>query len=182
MRLREGLRFAPSSELDFFSNITDLCSSTHPSSAPAHPFSTKPVPPHQGHKPWEGGGLHDQDQHRRTSFFSSRARVSGVSYVFEPAPPLAMPATERRLPPLLLLLPSVLLISCLDGAVGAAEEGGGLPSASPGDNGINAAVGDPSATDPTGPERFMTSPGTIAGTHPETKHLCWGQALLQHDS
>ncbi|XP_076008647.1 protein FAM171B [Genypterus blacodes] len=73
-----------------------------------------------------------------------------------------MPATERHLPPLLLLLlPLVLLISCLDGAVGAAEEGGGLPSASPGDNGLVAAVGDPSATDPTGPERYVTS-GTIA--------------------
>ncbi|KAE8278535.1 Protein FAM171B Precursor [Larimichthys crocea] len=61
-----------------------------------------------------------------------------------------MPAAERSLPPLLpplppLLLPSLLLISCLDVAVRAAEEGGGLP----GDN------GDPFTADPTGPGRFV---------------------------
>nr|XP_046237869.1 protein FAM171B [Scatophagus argus] len=58
-----------------------------------------------------------------------------------------MPAAERYPPPLplLLLLPSLILISCLDGAVRAAEEeeGGGLPSSSPGDNGLTVAVGDP---------------------------------------
>ncbi|XP_042260842.1 protein FAM171B isoform X2 [Thunnus maccoyii] len=70
-----------------------------------------------------------------------------------------MPAAERHLPPpLLLFLPSLLLIiSCLDhGAVRAAEEeGGGLPPSSPGDNGPTAAVGDQSATDPTAPGRFL---------------------------
>ncbi|KAM3585289.1 uncharacterized protein V6R79_012966 [Siganus canaliculatus] len=64
-----------------------------------------------------------------------------------------MLAADRHPPPppppplLLLLLPSLLLISCLDGAVRAAEEGGGLPSsyssASPGDNGLWVAGGDP---------------------------------------
>ncbi|XP_070711950.1 protein FAM171B isoform X2 [Pempheris klunzingeri] len=50
-----------------------------------------------------------------------------------------MPVAERHPPLLLLLLPSLLLISCLDGAVRAAEEGGGLPSSSPGDNGLTPA-------------------------------------------
>ncbi|XP_071779821.1 protein FAM171B [Centroberyx gerrardi] len=55
-----------------------------------------------------------------------------------------MPAADRY------LLLSVLLISCPDGAVGAAEEGGGLRSSSPGDNdGFTAALGrDPPATEP----------------------------------
>ncbi|XP_029303575.1 protein FAM171B-like isoform X1 [Cottoperca gobio] len=61
-----------------------------------------------------------------------------------------MPAAERSLLPL-LFLPSLLLISCLDGVVRAAEEGGGLPSSSPGDNGLTVAVGDQSATEPTAP-------------------------------
>ncbi|KAL6115270.1 fam171b [Pungitius sinensis] len=78
-----------------------------------------------------------------------------------------MPAAERSPPPrpLLLLLPSLLLIWCLDGAVGAAaaaaaaeEGGGGLPSSSSsssaGDNGL--AVGDPPATEATGPGRFVS--------------------------
>ncbi|XP_051283491.1 protein FAM171B isoform X1 [Dicentrarchus labrax] len=69
-----------------------------------------------------------------------------------------MPAAERYLPPLLplLFLPSLLLISCLDGPVRAAEEGGGLPSSSPGDNGLTVAVGDPSATDPTARGRLLS--------------------------
>ncbi|TKS66656.1 Protein FAM171B [Collichthys lucidus] len=63
-----------------------------------------------------------------------------------------MPAAERSLPPLPpLLLPSLLLISCLDVAVRAAEEGGGLP----GDNGLTVAVGDPFTAGPTGPGRFV---------------------------
>lgn len=63
-----------------------------------------------------------------------------------------MPAAERSppLPPLLLLLPSLLLISCLDGAVRAAEEGGGLPSSPPGDNGLTVAVA------PTAPGTFLS--------------------------
>ncbi|XP_039998404.1 protein FAM171B [Xiphias gladius] len=73
-----------------------------------------------------------------------------------------MPAAERHLPPLLLFLPSLLLISCLDGAARAAEEGGGLPSSSPGDNGVIAAAGDPSATDPTAPGRFLSPSPLIA--------------------
>ncbi|XP_023280701.1 protein FAM171B-like [Seriola lalandi dorsalis] len=72
-----------------------------------------------------------------------------------------MPAAERYLPPPpLLFLPSLLLISCLDGAVRAAE-GGGLPS-SPGDNGVIAAVGDPSPTYPTDPGRFLSPSALIA--------------------
>ncbi|XP_034533563.1 protein FAM171B [Notolabrus celidotus] len=64
---------------------------------------------------------------------------------------------------MLFFLPSLLLISCLDGAVGAAEEGGGLPSSSsPGDNGLTAAVGDPSSTDPTAPGRSVSPPGVTA--------------------
>ncbi|KAM7375436.1 hypothetical protein PAMA_014505 [Pampus argenteus] len=60
-----------------------------------------------------------------------------------------MPAAQRYPPPLLLFLPSLLLISCLDhGAVRAAEEGGGLPSFSPGDNGLTA--------DPTAPVRSLS--------------------------
>ncbi|KAM6892969.1 protein FAM171B [Lycodopsis pacificus] len=73
-----------------------------------------------------------------------------------------MPVAERSLPPLplLLFLPWLLLISCLDGAVRAAEEGGGLPSSSSGDNGPAVAVGDPSATEPTAPGRFL-SPSAV---------------------
>ncbi|KAM6958254.1 protein FAM171B isoform 2-T2 [Tautogolabrus adspersus] len=76
-----------------------------------------------------------------------------------------MPAAERHLPPplLLLFLPSLLLISCLDGAVGAAEEGGGLPSSSsPGDNSLNVVVGDQSGTDPTTPGRSASPSGVTA--------------------
>lgn len=53
-----------------------------------------------------------------------------------------MAAVGRRLPPphLLFVLPSLLLIFCLDGE--ATEEGGGLRPSSPGDN------GDPTAPDP----------------------------------
>ncbi|XP_010786510.1 protein FAM171B [Notothenia coriiceps] len=75
-----------------------------------------------------------------------------------------MPAAERSvLPlPLLLFLPSLLLISCLDEAVGAAEEGGGLPSPSPGDNGLTVAVvGEQSATEPTAPGRFPSTTAVI---------------------
>ncbi|XP_062270518.1 family with sequence similarity 171 member B [Scomber scombrus] len=77
-----------------------------------------------------------------------------------------MPAAERHLPPpLLLFLPSLLLISCLDhGAVRAAEEGGGLPPSSPGDNGPTAAVGDQSATDPTSPRGLHTPSALTADT------------------
>ncbi|XP_037617603.1 protein FAM171B [Sebastes umbrosus] len=65
-----------------------------------------------------------------------------------------MPASQRSLlPPLLLLfLPSLLVIWCLDVAVGAAEEGGGLPSSSPGDN------GDPSASEPTSTSALIEEP------------------------
>uniref|UniRef100_UPI0037E99585 protein FAM171B n=1 Tax=Semicossyphus pulcher TaxID=241346 RepID=UPI0037E99585 len=76
-----------------------------------------------------------------------------------------MPAAERHLPPpLLLFLPSLLLISCLDGAVGAAEEGGGLSSSSsaPGDNSLTVAVGDQSGTNPTSPGRFASPAGVTA--------------------
>nr|XP_057908365.1 family with sequence similarity 171 member B [Doryrhamphus excisus] len=55
-----------------------------------------------------------------------------------------MPDAERRLTPLLLFVPSLLLVSCLDATVGAAEEGGGLPPASPGDNGLTVATAPPS--------------------------------------
>ncbi|TNN49331.1 Protein FAM171B [Liparis tanakae] len=68
-----------------------------------------------------------------------------------------MPAAERS-PPLLRFLPSLLLISCLHGAVRAAEEGGGLPSSSsssPGDNGPAVPVGDPSAAAPSAPGRLL---------------------------
>ncbi|XP_054653746.1 protein FAM171B [Dunckerocampus dactyliophorus] len=51
-----------------------------------------------------------------------------------------MPDAERRLTPLLLFVPSLLLVSCLDAPVGAAEEGGGLPPSSPGDNGLTVAT------------------------------------------
>ncbi|XP_042369288.1 protein FAM171B isoform X2 [Plectropomus leopardus] len=70
-----------------------------------------------------------------------------------------MPAADRSLPPppLLLLLPSLLLIWCLDGPVRAAEEGGGLPSSSPGDNGLSVAVGDPSATEATASGRLLSA-------------------------
>ncbi|KAI4797914.1 hypothetical protein KUCAC02_024769 [Chaenocephalus aceratus] len=70
-----------------------------------------------------------------------------------------MPAAERSvLPlPLLLFLPSLLLISCLDEAGAAAEEGGGLPSSSPGDNGLTVAVvGEQSA-----PGRFPSTTAVI---------------------
>ncbi|XP_061841338.1 protein FAM171B [Nerophis lumbriciformis] len=63
-----------------------------------------------------------------------------------------MPDVERRLtPPLLPLLfvPSLLLVSCLHAPVGAAEEGGGLPPSTPGDNGLTAA------TTPTSPGMFL---------------------------
>nr|XP_020476206.1 protein FAM171B isoform X2 [Monopterus albus] len=81
-----------------------------------------------------------------------------------------MPAAERHLPlPLLLFLPSLLLISCLDGAVRAAEEGGGLPSSSPGDNGIRGA-----ATDPTAPGRGLSPSALIAGT---CRHIQNGTCL-----
>ncbi|XP_069554436.1 protein FAM171B [Brachyistius frenatus] len=78
-----------------------------------------------------------------------------------------MPAAEHHLPPLLLFLPSLLLISCLDGAVGESEEGGGLlsssssSSSSPGDNGLAAALGDPSGTGTTAPARFL-SPSALS--------------------
>ncbi|KAM9836146.1 protein FAM171B [Aulostomus maculatus] len=73
-----------------------------------------------------------------------------------------MPTADRHLPPppvlLLLSLPSLLLISCLNGAVRAADEGGGLrASYSPGDNGLAAAVGDSSATN------NPTAPGLLLG-------------------
>lgn len=72
-----------------------------------------------------------------------------------------MPAAERSVLPLLLFLPSLLLISCLDEAGGAAEEGGGLPSSSPGDNGLTVAVvGEQSA-----PGRFPSTPAVIEGKH-----------------
>lgn len=76
-----------------------------------------------------------------------------------------MPAAERHQPPqpLLLFLPSLLLISCLDGAARAAaasaEEGGGLP----GDNGLAAAVGDPAGTDTA--VRSATISALEAGKH-----------------
>ncbi|XP_028279650.1 protein FAM171B [Parambassis ranga] len=74
-----------------------------------------------------------------------------------------MPADdERYLPPLVLLffLPSLLLIACLDGAMGAAEEeGGGLPSSPPGDNRVADAVGEPYGTaDTTGPSALVAGP------------------------
>ncbi|XP_028427834.1 protein FAM171B [Perca flavescens] len=75
-----------------------------------------------------------------------------------------MPAAERSVlpPPLLLLfLPSLLLIPCLDGALRAAEEGGGLPSSSPGDNGLTIAVGDQSVTDPSAPGRLLSPSAAI---------------------
>uniref|UniRef100_A0A1A8NWM6 Membrane-associated ring finger (C3HC4) 7 n=1 Tax=Nothobranchius rachovii TaxID=451742 RepID=A0A1A8NWM6_9TELE len=59
-----------------------------------------------------------------------------------------MPAADRRLPLLLLFLPSWLLISGLDGPVGAVEEGGALASSSPpssssspGNNGLTVGSG-----------------------------------------
>ncbi|KAM4559525.1 protein FAM171B [Odontesthes bonariensis] len=72
-----------------------------------------------------------------------------------------MPAANCNLPPsLLLFLPSLLLISPLHGSVRAAEEGGGLPSSSsPGDNGLEAAVGN---TDTGDPEPFLTRPALAA--------------------
>ncbi|XP_060888608.1 family with sequence similarity 171 member B [Labrus mixtus] len=79
-----------------------------------------------------------------------------------------MPSAERHLPPplLLLFLPSLLLISCLDGAVGAAEEGGGLPSSSsPGDNSLNVVVGDQSGIDPSTPGR-SASPSDVTAESP----------------
>ncbi|KAM9328347.1 protein FAM171B [Pholidichthys leucotaenia] len=55
-----------------------------------------------------------------------------------------MPAAERSVPPLRLLvcLPSLLLICCLDDAAAAEGEGGGLSSSSvlPGDNGLVAGA------------------------------------------
>lgn len=72
-----------------------------------------------------------------------------------------MPAAQRHLPSLLLFLPSLLLISCLDGAVRAAE-GGGLPS-SPGDNGVIAAVGEQSSANPTAVERLLSPSALTAG-------------------
>ncbi|KAI3365824.1 hypothetical protein L3Q82_000815 [Scortum barcoo] len=65
-----------------------------------------------------------------------------------------MPAAHRHLP-LLVFLPSLLLISRLDGAVGGAGEGGGLSSSSPGDNGLSAA-------DPTGPGRLLSPSALMA--------------------
>lgn len=86
-------------------------------------------------------------------------------YVFEPAPRLAMPAAERHLPPpLLLLLPSLLLIFCLDGEVRAVEEGGGLLSSSPRDNGH----GEPPASEPTAPGRVLSASAPTAGKQTET--------------
>ncbi|KAK2857059.1 hypothetical protein Q5P01_005794 [Channa striata] len=69
-----------------------------------------------------------------------------------------MPAAQRHLPPpqLLLFLPSLLLIPCLDGAVRATEEGGGLLSSSPLDNGLGAADGGPSGTGPPSPGRPLS--------------------------
>ncbi|KAK1876898.1 Protein FAM171B, partial [Dissostichus eleginoides] len=47
-------------------------------------------------------------------------------------------------------------------AVGAAEEGGGLPSSSTGDNGLTVAVvGEQSATEPTAPGRFPSTTAVI---------------------
>lgn len=89
-------------------------------------------------------------------------------------------AAERYLPLLLFLL-SLLLISCLDGAVRAAEEGGGLPSSSsslPGDNGVVASVGDPSATDPTALGRFLSPSALIAGNYKQ-KDSVYSLSLLQ---
>lgn len=54
-----------------------------------------------------------------------------------------MPAAERHLP--LLLLPSLLLISCLDGEARAAEEGGGLRASAPGDKGDPLRASAPAA-------------------------------------
>ncbi|XP_023133119.2 protein FAM171B isoform X1 [Amphiprion ocellaris] len=69
-----------------------------------------------------------------------------------------MPAADRRPPPLLLLLPSLLLVWCPDGAVRAAEEGGGLP----GDNGLRAAVGEPSGTDGGAVRRLLGPSAPVA--------------------
>lgn len=84
-----------------------------------------------------------------------------------------MPAAERHLPPppLLLLLPSLLLISCLDGEARAAEEGGGLPSSSPGDNGL----GEPSAAEPTAPGRLLSASAPTAGKQKETRRFFVGE-------
>ncbi|KAF3688420.1 Protein FAM171B Precursor [Channa argus] len=75
-----------------------------------------------------------------------------------------MPAAQRHLPPpqLLLFLPSLLLISCLDGAVRAAQEGGGLLFSSPLDNGFTAAEGGPPGTGPTSPGRLLSPSALIA--------------------
>lgn len=91
-----------------------------------------------------------------------------VRYVFEPAPPLAMPAAERHLPPpLLLLLPSLLLIFCLDGEVRAVEEGGGLLSSSTRDNGHGEAP----AAEPTAPGRLLSASAPTAGKQTETSRF-----------
>ncbi|XP_068446929.1 protein FAM171B [Clinocottus analis] len=66
-----------------------------------------------------------------------------------------MPAADRSPLPLLRFLPSLLLISCLHVAVRAAEEGGGLPAPSPGDNGPAVPLGDPPAAAPSTPGRFL---------------------------
>ncbi|XP_041834187.1 protein FAM171B [Melanotaenia boesemani] len=73
-----------------------------------------------------------------------------------------MPAADCYLPPFLFLfLSSLLLISCLDGLVRAAEEGGGLPSSSsssssPRDNGLTAAIADADT------EPFLTPSALVA--------------------
>ncbi|XP_013867457.1 protein FAM171B [Austrofundulus limnaeus] len=63
-----------------------------------------------------------------------------------------MSASDRYLPLLLLFLPSSLLISGLDGSMGAVGEGGGLASPWAGDNSPTAAVGDVMS----GEGRFLT--------------------------
>lgn len=106
----------------------------------------------------EGRGLGDRAPR-------SRARFLAVRYVFEPAPPLAMPAAERHPPPLLLFLPSLLLISCLDGvarAAAALEEGGGL----------TAGAGDPSGTYTAASSRAATLSALSAGKHKQRGRGC----------
>lgn len=85
-----------------------------------------------------------------------------------------MPADdERYLPPLvrLFFLPSLLLIACLDGAMGAAEEGGGLPSYPPGDNGLAGLGGSYGTADTTGPSALVAGKQTEMG-------LSWGRHCL----
>lgn len=78
-----------------------------------------------------------------------------------------MATVGRHFPPpcLFFLLPSLLLIICLDGE--ATEEGGGLHPSSPGDNG-----------DPTGPDPVPTAGNTNASSLNEPDFIQSHQASV----